>query len=98
MQSLPLLPIGQQEFSEIRQTKRLYVDKTDFIYRLVTHSSYFFFLSRPRRFGKSLLINTLKELFLGKKELFEGLFIYDKIQWQTFPVIHLDFSKLPFRK
>jgi hypothetical protein len=94
---LPLLPTGQQEFSEIRQTGRLYVDKTEFIYRLITHSSYFFFLSRPRRFGKSLLINTFKELFSGKKELFEGLFIYNKITWETHPVIHIDFSNLDFQ-
>ncbi|MDW8303089.1 MAG: AAA family ATPase, partial [Bacteroidia bacterium] len=98
MNDLPLLSTGQQEFSTLRQTGRIYVDKTAFIFRLLTHSSYFFFLSRPRRFGKSLLINTLKELFLGKKELFEGLYIYDKIQWQTYPVIYIDCSKLGFRK
>ncbi|PKQ64616.1 ATP-binding protein [Raineya orbicola] len=98
MNQLPLLPTGQQEFSEIRQTRRIYVDKTDFIYRLITHSSYFFFLSRPRRFGKSLLINTLKELFAGRKELFQKLYIYDKIDWIPYPIIHIDCSKLGFRE
>ncbi|MCS6796873.1 MAG: AAA family ATPase, partial [Raineya sp.] len=88
---------GQQEFSEIRLQNLMYVDKTPYIYELLKRQVPFFFLSRPRRFGKSLLINTLKELFLGKKEFFEGLFIYDKIDWQFFPVIHIDCSKLPFR-
>jgi hypothetical protein len=97
MPSLPLLSTGQQEFATLRETQRVYVDKTDFIHKLFTHSSYFFFLSRPRRFGKSLLVNTLKELFLGRKELFEGLFIYDKIDWKTHPVIHIDCSKLGFK-
>jgi hypothetical protein len=98
MSQLPLLPTGQQEFSEIRQTGRVYVDKTDFIYHLITHSSYFFFLSRPRRFGKSLLINTLKELFAGRKELFQKLYIYDKIDWIAYPIIHIDCSKLGFKE
>jgi len=97
MNTLPLLSTGQQEFAEIRKTQRLYVDKTNFIYELLGHDSRFFFLARPRRFGKSLLISTFKELFLGNKELFQGLYIYDKIEWKPYPVIHFDFSNLGFR-
>ncbi|WP_250631317.1 ATP-binding protein [Rhodoflexus caldus] len=97
MQQLQPLSTGQQEFSVIRTQGRVYVDKTMFIHKLLLQSSIFFFLSRARRFGKSLFINTLKELFLGKKELFEGLYIYDKIQWETFPVLHFDFSNMGFK-
>ena len=91
------LPIGIQSFSELRSKGFLYVDKTEQILELVEGSKVYF-LSRPRRFGKSLLISTLKELFLGKKELFEGLFIEDKIEWNFFPVIHLDFSKSNYKE
>jgi predicted DNA-binding ribbon-helix-helix protein len=98
MQHLPLLPIGQQDFGELRRTGRLYVDKTTYVYQLLNHGSVFFFLARPRRFGKSLLVSTLKCIFEGKKELFEGLYIYDKIDWnQTHPIVHLDFSRIDFR-
>jgi predicted DNA-binding ribbon-helix-helix protein len=98
MQHLPLLPIGQQDFGELRRTGRLYVDKTTYVYQLLNHRSVFFFLARPRRFGKSLLVSTLKCIFEGKKELFEGLYIYDKIDWnQTHPIVHLDFSRIDFR-
>jgi len=97
MNSLPLLSTGQQEFAEIKNKKQIYVDKTPFIYQILQSQQVFFFLARPRRFGKSLLINTLKELFLGKKELFEGLYIYDKIEWEKYPVLHFDFSNLGFR-
>jgi len=82
------LPLGIQDFEKIRQEDFLYVDKTAEIYHILGGS--YFFLSRPRRFGKSLLINTLKEIFLGKKHLFEGLWIEDKISWEKHPVIHLD--------
>lgn len=71
----------------------LYVDKTRHILELLNAGKYIF-LSRPRRFGKSLLVSTLKEIFSGNKELFQGLFIYDKIDWQTYPVIHLDLSRV----
>ncbi|MCS6968266.1 MAG: AAA family ATPase, partial [Bernardetiaceae bacterium] len=93
---LPLLPTGQQDFAELRRTQRLYVDKTFYVWQLLQQGSIFFFLSRPRRFGKSLLISLLKCLFEGKQDLFKGLFIYDKIHWQTYPVIHLDFSHMDF--
>ena len=67
-----IYPIGIQNFEKIRNEGYYYVDKTALIYRLVKTGSYYF-LSRPRRFGKSLLISTLEAYFLGKKELFEGL-------------------------
>jgi hypothetical protein len=98
MSALPLLPTGQQDFSTLRTENLVYVDKTEFIYKLLTKQVPFFFLSRPRRFGKSLLINTLKELFAGRKELFQKLYIYDKIDWITYPIIHIDCSKLGFKE
>ncbi|MDW8204085.1 MAG: AAA family ATPase, partial [Cytophagales bacterium] len=97
MQALQPLSTGQQEFDQIRTKGMTYVDKTPFIWRILQTLQPFFFLSRPRRFGKSLLINTLKELFLGRKELFDGLYIYDKIQWETYPVLHFDFSNMDFK-
>ncbi len=97
MNQLPLLPTGQQDFEELRKLKMLYVDKTDYIHRILRTHTPFFFLSRPRRFGKSLLISTLKTIFEGKKHLFEGLYIYDKIEWNEYPVLHFDFSKMDFR-
>ena len=71
----------------------LYIDKTEYVWQLIRTRSEGYFLSRPRRFGKSLLISTLKAIFQGKKELFEGLAIYDKpYDWKTYPVIHLSFG------
>ncbi len=94
---LPLLPIGQQDYPTFRYRNLVYVDKTDFIHDLLSQGGQFYFLSRPRRFGKSLLISTLKTIFQGRKELFEGLYIYDKWDFEAQPVIHLDFSKMGFR-
>ena len=88
--------LGVQEFRELRENGYLYVDKTATIATLLEHKYYF--LSRPRRFGKSLLINTLKELFLGNKHLFEGLWIADKILWDSHPVIQFSFAKSDFYK
>ena len=86
------LPIGLNSFEKIRTENYVYVDKTKDIYNLVEGGSYYF-LSRPRRFGKTLTIDTLKCLFEGKKELFEGLYIYDRWNWnETNPVIRIDFS------
>ncbi|MDR1291060.1 MAG: AAA family ATPase, partial [Planctomycetaceae bacterium] len=86
------LPIGIQTFEKIREDNCLYVDKTEYIHRLVT-SGDVYFLSRPRRFGKSLTISTLDALFSGKKELFEGLYIYDKWDWsKKYPVIRIDWT------
>lgn len=70
-------PVGIQTFSEIRENGFVYVDKTEYIYNLVTRNKYIF-LSRPRRFGKSLLLSTIESLFLGERDLFDGLFIADK--------------------
>ncbi|MDR1610591.1 MAG: ATP-binding protein [Candidatus Symbiothrix sp.] len=86
------LPIGIQTFSELRTKGYLYIDKTEDIHRMIT-SGKPFFLSRPRRFGKSLLVSTLEEIFKGNKPLFEGLYIYDHWDWtQQHPVIRLDFG------
>ena len=89
------LPIGIQEFSKLREGDFLYVDKTQHIYNLINSASYYF-LSRPRRFGKSLLLNTIKEIFNGNKQLFEGLWIYDKIDWEVYPVIKISFSRMDY--
>lgn len=75
------LPIGKQDLKTLIEGDYVYVDKTPLIYRLITRGQVYF-LSRPRRFGKSLTISTLKEIFLGNKELFKGLYIYDKIDWE----------------
>ncbi|GHT69677.1 ATPase AAA [Bacteroidia bacterium] len=88
------LPIGIQSFEDLRSSDYLYVDKTEDIYRLVT-SGKIVFLSRPRRFGKSLLISTLGELYKGNQSLFEGLYIYDKWDWtQQYPVIRIDWTNI----
>ena len=80
-------------FEELIQGNFLYVDKTEYIWQLVRPSSAGYFLSRPRRFGKSLTVSTLKAVFEGKKELFKGLAIYDKPHdWKPYPVIHLSFG------
>ncbi len=89
------LPIGIQEFSKLREGDFLYIDKTEHVYKLINSASYYF-LSRPRRFGKSLLLNTIKEVFKGNKELFEGLWIYDKIEWEKYPVIKISFSTVDY--
>lgn len=82
-------PIGIQSFESIRQGNRIYVDKTELIYRL-THSASYNFLSRPRRFGKSLLLSTIKAYYQGRKELFKGLAIsHLESEWNVHPVFHL---------
>jgi len=91
------LPVGIQTFSKLIRGNYLYVDKTGKIYDLLKGGGQYYFLSRPRRFGKSLLISTLKELFSGNREFFKGLWIYDKIDWETYPVIHIDFSKIRYK-
>ena len=90
--ALQNLPIGIQNFEKIRNDGYLYVDKTEIVYRLATSGSYFF-LSRPRRFGKSLLISTLQAYFEGKRELFEGLAVSRlETKWEQHPVLHLDLN------
>jgi hypothetical protein len=87
-------PVGIQDFSEVRTGGYVYVDKTPFIKTLVNQGK-FYFLSRPRRFGKSLFVSALQYLFQGKKELFEGLYIEDKWDWSvTNPVIKISFSNI----
>ncbi len=86
------LPTGIQTFAKMREDNYAYVDKTEDIYNLIDRGEYYF-LSRPRRFGKSLLIDTISELFKGSKKYFEGLFIYDKWDWSvTYPVINISFG------
>lgn len=86
-------PIGIQEFDKIREGGYVYVDKTRQVFSL-THEGGVYFLGRPRRFGKSLLISTLENYYLGKKELFEGLDIYElETEWKTYPVFRIDFGQ-----
>ncbi|HNF27527.1 MAG TPA: AAA family ATPase [Leptospiraceae bacterium] len=87
------LPIGIQTFKDIRDGNYLYIDKTKWLYEMVKDSKGTYFLSRPRRFGKSLTLSTLKEIFEGNRELFKGLWIYDaKYEWKKYPIIRIDFS------
>ena len=88
-----LYPIGIQTFERIRKEDMFYVDKTEYIYRMTHTDGKFFFLSRPRRFGKSLLVSTFKSYFEGKKELFEGLAI-EKLEkeWNEYPVLHFSLA------
>lgn len=92
MEQLRNLPIGIQTFEDIRKGGFLYVDKTDMIYQIV-HAGKPYILSRPRRFGKSLLISTFEAYFQGRKELFEGLAIERlEKEWIEYPVLHLDLN------
>ncbi len=88
------LPVGIQSFEEIREGGYLYVDKTDIVWQLVNRGKKYNYLSRPRRFGKSVLVDTLEAYFLGKRELFEGLRIMElEREWVKRPVIRLDMSR-----
>nr|MCR5190442.1 AAA family ATPase [Bacteroidales bacterium] len=85
-------PVGIQTFERLRMENYLYIDKTDLVWRM-TKESPFVFLSRPRRFGKSLLTTTLDSYFKGEKELFEGLKIMElEKEWKQYPVLHFDLS------
>ncbi|MGP1431822.1 MAG: ATP-binding protein [Treponema sp.] len=104
MERIRKLPIGVQNFEVLQNGNFIYVDKTEFIWKLVTESRVHF-LSRPRRFGKSLFLSTLKAYFLGQKELFKGLAI-EKLEetqaemrdiWQEYPVLYLDFNAAQYR-
>ena len=89
-----ILPVGIQSFEKIRKGGYLYVDKTDIIWQLANRGKKYNYLSRPRRFGKSILVDTLEAYFLGKKELFEGLKIMQlETEWVKRPVIRLDMSR-----
>ncbi len=94
--SSKIYPIGIQNFEKIRKDGYFYIDKTALIYKLVKTGSYYF-LSRPRRFGKSLLLSTLEAYFKGRKELFEGLAMESlEKDWIEYPVIHLDLNAKKF--
>jgi len=86
---------NSHQFEDFRKSNCIYVDKTQHVLSLLEEGRNICFLSRPRRFGKSLLLNMMKALFLGKKELFKGLYIYDKYDFKPYPVIHLSFTMLP---
>ena len=81
---LPCFPLGNANFSRIRTTNRLYVDKTDLLQKLISRGDYYF-LARPRRFGKSLTVSTLEAMFTGKKELFSGLSACEWVERQAHP-------------
>ncbi|MDZ7925604.1 MAG: AAA family ATPase [Marinagarivorans sp.] len=86
------LPTGIQSFVKLRNEGCYYVDKTPYMHQLIEQGNYYF-LSRPRRFGKSLFLDTLQQLFEGKRDLFAGLFIEDKWDWQiTYPVVRFGFG------
>jgi hypothetical protein len=92
------LPIGLQSFRKLREEDFLYIDKTEMIHRMVTEGNYYF-LSRPRRFGKSLTLSTIRELFSGHKELFAGLWVERNWNWdEKHPIIHISFSSIGFKE
>ncbi len=92
-QALKLYPVGIQTFSELREDGYLYIDKTEQVYRMTHSASKYMFLSRPRRFGKSLLVSTLQAYFEGRKELFQGLAMERlEKEWTSYPVLHFDMS------
>ena len=87
------LTSGVYSFENLINGNFLYVDKTEYIWQLIRPANAMYFLSRPRRFGKSLTLSTLKAVFEGKKELFKGLALYDKpYDWKPYPIIHLSFA------
>ncbi len=90
-------PIGIQDFRELREGEFQYIDKTQYIHRILTGGKYFF-LSRPRRFGKSLLLSTIRELYSGSRELFKGLWVEDHWGWdQKNPVVHIKFASYKYK-
>ena len=92
-QSLKLYPVGVQTFEKIRSGNYLYIDKTAQVYRMTHSASGYMFLSRPRRFGKSLLVSTLQSYFEGRKELFRGLAMEGlEAEWVSYPVLRFDMS------
>jgi hypothetical protein len=90
---MQILPVGVQSFRKIREENLLYVDKTPQLAKLPGLGKYLF-LSRPRRFGKSLMLSTLKEIYSGSEDLFKGLWIETNWQWEKYPVIHLDLNRV----
>ena len=95
MDQLPNLPVGQQYFKSVINGNAIYVDKTEYIYQICKPIDKGYFLSRPRRFGKSLTLDTIHELFTGNRALFKGLWIEDKWDWtDTYPVIRMSFDAI----
>ena len=91
-------PIGIQNFEDLRLNNYIYIDKTKYIYKLANEGKYYF-LSRPRRFGKSLLISTMEAYFQGKRELFDGLAIQqEEKEWNSYPILHIDLNTANFRE
>jgi len=91
------LGIGISDFKELIKGNYIYVDKTEYIYKMINSGKYYF-LSRPRRFGKSLLLSTIEYLFKGERELYKGLYIEEKWEWdKIYPVIRIDFAKTQVR-
>lgn len=96
METFRRYPIGIQDFEQLRNLDCVYIDKTNLVHQLANANTVYF-LSRPRRFGKSLLVSTLEAYFLGKKELFKGLAMEQLEQnWTVYPVLHIDFSKTKY--
>ena len=90
-------PVGIQNFESLRLEGYAYVDKTAYVWQLA-HLGRYYFLSRPRRFGKSLLLSTIEAYFEGKKELFDGLAIADlEKEWKKYPVFHLDLNAAQYK-
>ncbi|MDE6511919.1 MAG: AAA family ATPase, partial [Muribaculaceae bacterium] len=92
-------PIGQQNFRELRRQGALYVDKTRYLEKIVNNNSRYWFLARPRRFGKSLFLSTLEYFYKGERELFKGLFI-DSMdwKWEAYPVLRLDLNTEKYKE
>jgi len=83
------------DFEELRRNNYIYIDKTEFLTKIISQDKYYF-LSRPRRFGKTLFIDTIKRFYEGKKDLFKGLYIHDfDWKWEEYPILHLDFNTIP---
>jgi Predicted AAA-ATPase len=95
MEELRKLPIGRQYFASVRKDNAIYIDKTEYIYNICSPADSAYFLSRPRRFGKSLTLDTIAELFSGNRALFERLWIADKWDWsETYPVIRMSLDNI----
>lgn len=95
--SFKLYPVGRQDFPSIIEDGFVYVDKTMYAYELAKLGGSYF-LSKPRRFGKSLFISTLETIFLGKKEYFKGMYIYDKWNFEEYPIIRISFADIGYRE
>ena len=94
MKERDLYPVDTASFERIRTEGLVYVDKTEYISRMIREKGQFYFLARPRRFGKSLFLDTLHHYFRGNRDLFKGLAIYSlqPYEWESYPVIHLNLS------